>query len=97
MKVKIKTLEAIIKEFDDGSSIPRVGGFSFSGSLNKTLPKDRIIEVYQKRPGHYGWKVVGGEYMITEGMIDKSSKKKYIPLVVGTVGIGLGIYLWRKK
>ena len=70
MKVKIKTWEAMEKEYGKRSCSIKVQ-FSFTELMEKLMPKDRIIEVKQARIDKYTWDFGGKSYAISLDMIEE--------------------------
>jgi len=71
MKVKIKTWEAMEKEFGLYNESIKVQ-FAFNKLMEKQLPKDRIIEVSTtEREDMYLWDGSSQKYAISSGMIEE--------------------------
>ena len=71
MKVKIKTWEAMSREFglNSDGSIP-CGGDVFTDLMEDELPNDRVI-VISPMNDMYVWKAPDRQWNITDAMIEK--------------------------
>jgi hypothetical protein len=75
MKVKIKTWDAMEKEFELDAEGDINCRMYFTTEMEECLPKNRIIEVTDpNKKGIYNWYYDEDEYLITDDMIEEIIK-----------------------
>jgi hypothetical protein len=90
IKVKIKTWEAMKKEFGldrDGDIRMGITNLSYLKTMEKSMPNNRIIQVYKTLNGYYRWDLVGDYWNITNNMIERFLNTKNTWLVKSIIEI----------